>query len=348
MVFFSIELFSSLHQNNKNKYIDSQIAYVANHRTILIKGIQDVNINTLSQNNNKPLQIREWLLEIPDYQGNKLFTRLTEVNNDIVELQLKASNYKIALKWSENCIYHIAKAVCQSQLSKVFSDTIDYNNHMEDNTPWEPPPIPKIDLLQNSKWTGQIPHSISQSTHSKKTTNKTAKTVEDTDTLTVATVASSTSYSQNDISDLLSESRQLSHQFDGMTTRMATIEETVQDQLATINSQIICFEHRTETVNSAQTQVTNTIDTIQNILPTLTSTMETQQHQLHNFFESQEATNQHHRGELHRLQESIRSQNEVILQLQSTLQHIQTTPSTPNSEKRTPEKTQIKDQQPTN
>jgi hypothetical protein len=243
--FVSSEFLNSLDQDAKNKYIQSQVDYKNKYRLILVKGIKNYHVHTTMLKHNKPLTIKEWLLTIPDYQGKLLFHSATTTHRDSVELQLSSPNLPLALKWANPAHSHIARVCHKSELHNIFSH--GPFSHLPDSDPWDPPPPSSLPSASSSTstWTGQIPRSISQppKTHGSKQHTRKNSQIKDSDDTTVATVATSTSYSQNEISTLQSESRQMSQQVESISHRMSTIKETVRLNLQNISTQTRNIEH---------------------------------------------------------------------------------------------------------
>jgi hypothetical protein len=166
--FIPKEYFDTLNPQQKAKFIRSQYEYQRMYRSILVKGIQNVHLPTKILNNNIHMSIHEWLLNVPDYQHQKLFLQITEVNNNELELRCVETNLHIAKKWARNALTYISRILKPIQLASAFTDTEDIrlNTNVED---WQPPPPPVIEFMPDPRnaWKTDIPKLST-----KPTTNK--------------------------------------------------------------------------------------------------------------------------------------------------------------------------------
>jgi hypothetical protein len=111
--------------------------YVNNHRSITLQGIMDPNQPTIHKRKSKTITVKDWMTTIPDYQGNPLFTKITEVGNNILELQVTSTNYKTALKWATNYAHHISQNISSSTKHKVFTTEVDLSFDENNLEAWE-------------------------------------------------------------------------------------------------------------------------------------------------------------------------------------------------------------------
>jgi hypothetical protein len=148
--------------------------------------------------NKKPLTLQAWFSTIPNHQGKYLFCNTTKANDDSIKLQLSASNFHIALKWADNANSHIAQVYSREDYTTIF--TSGPTHHLQDSDPWDPPPPPTIHLptTTNTKGMGQIPTSISRPSSTPQQAHWKQIQLKDNDDITMATVATTTSYSQNE------------------------------------------------------------------------------------------------------------------------------------------------------
>jgi hypothetical protein len=197
--FIRQDIFSSLSPSEKVQYIDSQYQYNKKYRSLLISGFLNYDITTLvNDNDNIPLTIPEWLLTVPDYHQSNLFTQVNVISNSTLEIQTLNYNLAIAMKWARNHVSHIGKVIDGNDHTYVFQQSFD---SLPDIDNWEPPIQPDI-IFYKTKY-NTIPKTIGALQNSKETYS--SKTV-DIDNQTTATSSTVWSSSDNNISDLQSNS----------------------------------------------------------------------------------------------------------------------------------------------
>jgi hypothetical protein len=90
----------SLDSINRLQYVESQIAYTRKYRSILLQNIKDTNVPTKHlKDDSTPVTLKEWILNIPDYEGRPLFTQIFPPTNNLIEVHVLNRNTGIAYQW---------------------------------------------------------------------------------------------------------------------------------------------------------------------------------------------------------------------------------------------------------
>jgi hypothetical protein len=136
--------------------------------------------------------------------------RITEVNNDVLELRCLEPNLQIAKKWARNALNHIACVLNPIQFTSALTDSEHTLIHSTTIEEWKPPPPPTIQFMPDV-WKKDIPRTISKQDGKKQNGNR--KTIVqkqdlDNDNNTTTTVNTQRSYTQDTISKLQNNSYQ--------------------------------------------------------------------------------------------------------------------------------------------
>jgi hypothetical protein len=265
-------------------------------------------------------------------------------------LEVTKSNLNIAYKWLEHATAHIARVLKSSDYTKVFALPQEFELLICDSPKWDPPPQPTITFLEAAKnptpkSNQPIPKNITKQVGGKELKNKTKETTNTTaadyDNNTVTTVASQNSYSQNDISDLQSESRQHSQQLEDHIRRMNSIELNIKNDLNKINSKILTLDNRYKLLQKGQDTLFKDVENLAKDLPDITSTMNDQQQQLTTFIkeqdekhQQQDEKDQQQQQEIETLRQIQFNQTKQIARLETLLRMLPTQPPTPISQQK--------------
>jgi hypothetical protein len=327
--FIDRDFFSSLDQVEKMKYIESQLAYQNKYRTLLIEGITNIKIPTTHQDqNNRSMTISEWILQVHDLQHQQLFTHVTQVKHNTIELQFLNIKFSTALKWAKNALTHIARVVDPTYLQAVFNDP-EYTYHdLQTSDKWEPPTPPRHTFLPTptTAWKNIIPKNITSSTMSKTDIKKQKKyinTREEDDQLTITTAATQMSYSQDAISDLQSDSRQHSISIEAHSERFQRLEELVNNRIQQVKTTVDLIRKEQNSQINQQTQLATQIESLSATLPTITEQLQLQHEQHNNHMLQQNSVNDTTSQVLERLQIIQQEQQNTISRLEHTIQAIQ-------------------------
>jgi hypothetical protein len=223
MSFVDKNCFVSLDAINRLQYVESQIAYTRQYRSILLRNIKNLDVPTKYTNEDAtPVSLKEWILNVPDYDDRPLFVQIHPPINNLIELHIRNCNTAIVHKWERNSTSHILRELEEKHYDNVFIDRNIIENKMSDSVePWSLSPPPEINFLvpPRNAWNSKIPNTIkdqsSTSTSSRNNNKPNTRSVNsgksnnkknDTDTQTNYTSATYTSETTDIISDLQDES----------------------------------------------------------------------------------------------------------------------------------------------
>jgi hypothetical protein len=97
MSFIRSDYYKTLDQETKANYCESHRTYVTNHRTLILPGIKNIDVQTtIKKRDNSCMKISEWLLTIPDYKGAQLFQKAMVTHTQVLELQITMTNISVA------------------------------------------------------------------------------------------------------------------------------------------------------------------------------------------------------------------------------------------------------------
>jgi hypothetical protein len=269
--FIPKEYFDTLNPQQKSNIISSQYEYHRLYRSVIIKGIKNAHLPTVTINNT-PLSIIEWIKTVPDYQHRHMFLQITEVNHDELELRCLETNLHIAKKWARQATLHIATCLKPIQLSSAFTDSDSVIHNLKKIEVWNPPPPPTINFMPDPKnaWNEGIPKTITKHEQKKSNTKRKSNTYtreqgkdkdNENDNNTTTTVNTQASYTQATISELQNSSYQHQQLLDIHSRRIDGIDETIVD---TIHYQQLVDSHtnQLESVESTTQNIDRRLDTI--------------------------------------------------------------------------------------
>jgi hypothetical protein len=213
-----------------------------------------------------------WLLTISDYHNKQLFTQVNEINESTLEVQCLNSNFAIAMKWARAHISHIRRILFIQDIEYVFNDEQIQKDSVEE---WETPLPPDIKFYQNP-YKASIPKTISQRTKFPKLNQD--KQLLDIDNQTVATVNTAWSSSQNETSDLHSDSRQqlsITHEY-----RMNQLESLLTNNFQEMQEQYDNIKNKIQLIKRSNEYLQQEMGTIIHTLPQLSTNINSQQAQL--------------------------------------------------------------------
>jgi hypothetical protein len=176
MTFISKSYLSTLDSISRLQFVESQIAYTKQNRSILLRHIKDTNVPSIHVTiDNQPIMLTECIKNIKDYQGQPLFTDILPPVNNIVEVHIKNTNLQLALEWERNSIEHIARKINSHHYSNVFDIPYNEIQYIEPSIEeWSVPKPPEIQFLvpQRKTW-AKIPTIIQNepATNSNQPTN---------------------------------------------------------------------------------------------------------------------------------------------------------------------------------
>jgi hypothetical protein len=228
----------------------------------------------------------------------------------------------------------------------VFTLPQEFDLVIADSPKWNPPPQPTITEVAQRKSTSEVPKTIGLPTnkkdnHKPESNSKTQPTEFDNNTVT--TVVSHNSYSQNDISDLQSESRQHSQQLEDHIRRMNTIEQNVKQDIQNLNSRLLTLETRHKSFQKTQESIRQEtlfkdVEGLASQHPEVTNTMNNQQSQITTFIEDQDEKYKSQQKEIEDLPSVQSTQTRQIAKLESLLLLFQAKSTTPVSQQKIHEK----------
>jgi hypothetical protein len=208
--------------------------YTKQQPTIILSGFTNYKTATIiTDENNVPLTIKEWLLTVPDYHNKELFTNVKEINDCTLELQTTASNFAIAMKWARKHLSYIKQVLRSSDIEYAIQiDDIQATENIEE---WETQKPPEIKFYSRPQ-SNTIPKTITGTSKSSKQRyhNKQLTAI---DNQTIATANTVWSSSQNEMSDLHSDSKHqlsLTHE-----SRMNQLETLMSTNIQEINISMI-------------------------------------------------------------------------------------------------------------
>jgi hypothetical protein len=217
---------------------------------------------SVTDGNNFPLTIQEWLLTTPDYHQSNLFTRVCEISDDTLEVQTTKTNFAIAMKWTRHCLLYIKQVLHLSYIEHAFIESEQESDNIED---WDTPKPPEIQFYSTSRKSNIPKNSLG---NTKENTSSHLKIHNETDNMTLATVHTAWSSSQNDISDLHTDyHNQLSLTHD---LRMNQLEQLLTNSIQDIQDQYTNIENRLQHVEQSNYYLQVEMNTIMSTLPQLT------------------------------------------------------------------------------
>jgi hypothetical protein len=283
----------------------------------LISGFKNIDIETIVVDDDRiPLTIKEWLLTVPDYNNRKLFLQVAEITDNIADIQLLATNLTIANKWARHSDTHISRVLHESDISLAFETIPSFSHEIEF---WEPPTKPDIKFISNTR-NPTIPQSINgQSISPTYPTNQHKKQINDTDNVTTTTSISAWSTSQNEISDLHSNSRQ-THLSSRHGNRMQIFDKETSTTIKQIMNKLDEINKQLMNLDKSNEYLQEEMQTMATILPKLTTTITQQQALLSNSIEKTREYRTNNSNCIRNIQTQQHEQQQKISQLELILQ----------------------------
>jgi DNA repair exonuclease SbcCD ATPase subunit len=292
-----------------------------------------------------------------------MFLQITEVHNDVLELQCLEPNLHIAKKWARNALNHIARVLNPVQYVSAFTDSENTLIHSTTIDEWKPPPPPTIQSMPDV-WKKDIPRTISKQDGKKQPSKRKTYTQAqdfDNDNNTTTTVNTQGSYTQDTISELQSNSYQHQQLIDAHnkkfealeqkilhtdhyqqlvdshterleehesemtahTQRLNTLDSQTQEKFSSFTSNLATLEEEQQVQQRHQEQLARDIANCSTQLPTLTETMEQQQKQLIKYFRRQNKINAQTDNEIKKLRETQATHQTMITTLQAIVLSLQ-------------------------
>jgi hypothetical protein len=137
----------SLSDEDKTKIVASQLDFMNNTRSIFIPGIKTVLCNLLLDemtgddddiNNGDEDTLADWLFQRETGAGERMFTRIYEARNGLVELYVKPQHHKEAIDWARLATSEIAKELSDRSMKEIFVDVEDATNQLATQPDWKP------------------------------------------------------------------------------------------------------------------------------------------------------------------------------------------------------------------
>jgi hypothetical protein len=348
--FIRKDYFNSLEHNEKLKFIDSQTNYQQQHRTLLIRGIRTLEIPTKIQDYRQlNISLKEYILQVPDYQRNHLFVQANEVNDTDIEVQFNHNNLTIAQKWIKHAATHIARVISPTLYNKVFTGSIDEDEiYVTDQ--WDPPSPPRVQLTpRHNVWQSPIPSSIASSTKFRPGGKASkSKNDNDSDCYTATTIATQMSCSQEVISELQSESLQHHTAIEEQSRRFTKLDAQVQSSLTRFSTQMESIEAEQRLQQIHHTRFSTQISSLAKTQTTIMNNIDEQQTRMISYFQEQNNINVTYTEEIKTLQRTIAIQQTELTNIRQIIDRLQarqpTTPNSMNHQKKKPRSNEESDQ----
>jgi hypothetical protein len=334
----SRDYFNTLQDHEKARIIESQITYQQTYRTLLIKGLKNIDIPTkITDSKNINLSIKEWILQVPDFQQKNLFLNAIEVNDSDVEVQFATNNLAIAQKWTRNSLIHIARVLSPHSYCTAFiSPNDDFDYLLEETEKWDPPSPPRIKLMPSQNaWHNPIPSSIAGSSKSMpkiKQYKNVINTGYDSDCNTATTIATQISGSQDILSELQSDSQQHHEAIEAQSRRFDDLDVQVQTRMHSFAQKMEFIEEEHKAQQAHHKKFIIQIDSLAKSLPMIMENIESQQTQIFDYFHQQNNINEKYAEEIKALRQSNSIQQQEISNFKKIINELhQRQPTTPSS-----------------
>jgi hypothetical protein len=156
MTFVRQSYFNCLTPVEKLQFVESQNAFINQHRTYMLRGLKNIDLPTYHHKSyTAMLTIREWLYTLKTNTNQCLILDIQIPIDNSVEITFKTVNFDTVKQWERDCIAHIAREVDPKYYPEVFAVQEDFDLLMTFTSPWEPPIPQQINFLVEKKnaWT---------------------------------------------------------------------------------------------------------------------------------------------------------------------------------------------------
>jgi hypothetical protein len=305
MTFVRQSYFNCLSPEEKLQFVESQNAYITQHRTYLLRGLRNIDLPTKHAKPNKfKVTIREWLYTLKTNTQECIFIDIQIPINDAVEVTFKTIHFDVVKQWERDCIAHIAREVDSRYYTQVFTNKEDdFDLLLTFTTPWEPPIPQQINFLvqKKSAWTNTYtaettttkdpPNKQTNRQHPKSLQPPSTKSIQPPKQITTSddnnTITTVTEY-QDQIIELQELSKQQSQRITAQQQRLDAIErqyqeltniEQLQERFTTIDNNYRNTSTELKNMNQELTGLNKTTTFISSTVQKQQQDMESQQQQ---------------------------------------------------------------------
>jgi hypothetical protein len=176
------------------------------------------------------------------------------------------------MKWTQHCFLYIKQVLHLPGIEHALIDTEPECDKLED---WDTPKPAEIQFYTTSRKTNILKNILG---NTKENTSSHLKMHNETDNMTLATVHTAWSSSQNDISDLHTDScNQLSLTYN---LRMNQLKQLLSTNFQEIQDQYTNIENRLQHIEQLNSYLREEMNTVMSTLPQLTDKVTAHQTQL--------------------------------------------------------------------